>query len=150
MPLRGPSRPVQRRRRVELAVTLLLSFAAIFALHRKMQPAVLHAETAYYQIIAHTSPQHARTLVRNFWRKSSHGHYTPLAFTAEFFFAKHAGLRPNWWRARQLFLGALLTFLFFGLIRAAAEQTRPPPFAAALLAAAVTLILVAQPLMRDL
>jgi len=39
---------------------------------------------------------------------------------------------------------------FFGLIRAAAEQTRPPPFAAALLAAAATLILVAQPLMRGL
>jgi len=44
----------------------------------------------------------------------------------------------------------LRTFLFFGLIRAAAEQTRPPPFAAALLAAAATLILVAQPLMRGL
>src|SRR5436190_2132200 len=150
MPLRGPTRPVQRRRRAELAVTMLRSFAAIFALHRKMQPAVLHAETAYYQIIAHTSPQHARTLVRNFWRKSSHGHYTPLAFTAEFFFAKHAGLRPNWWRARQLFLGGLLVFSLFGFVRAASEQTHAPAFANSLLAAAVSIIFVAQPLMRNL
>ena len=142
--------PNRHRRGVELAVALVLSFVAIFALHGQMQPEVLRAETGYYQVIAHTSPRHVRTLVRGFWTQSSHGHYTPLAFTAEFFFAKHAGLHPNWWRNRQLFLGALLTFLFFGLIRAAAEQTRPPPFAAALLAAAATLILVAQPLMRDL
>ena len=142
--------PNRHRRGVELALAMVLSFVAIFALHGQMQPEVLRAETGYYQVIAHTSPRHVRTLVRGFWTQSSHGHYTPLAFTAEFFFAKHAGLRPNWWRNRQLFLGALLTFLFFGLIRAAAEQTRPPPFAAALLAAAATLILVAQPLMRDL
>jgi hypothetical protein len=83
---------------------------------------VLRAETGYYQVIAHTQPQHQRTLLRKFWTKSYSGHYTPLAFTTEFWFAKHAGLRPNWWRNRQLFLGALLTFLFFGLIRAAAEQ----------------------------
>jgi hypothetical protein len=150
MPLRGPTRPVQRRPRVELAVAILLSFAAIFALHRKMQPAVLHAETAYYQIIAHTSPQHGRTLVRGFWKKSSHGHYTPVAFTAEFFFAKYAGLRPNWWRARQLFLGGLLVFSLFGFIRAASEQTNAPAFANTLLAAAVSIIFVAQPLMRNL
>lgn len=142
--------PNRHRRGVELALAMVLSFVAIFALHGQMQPEVLRAETGYYQVIAHTSPRHVRTLVRGFWTQSSHGHYTPLAFTAEFFFAKHAGLRPNWWRNRELFLGALLTFLFFGLIRAAAEQTRPPPFAAALLAAAATLILVAQPLMRDL
>jgi hypothetical protein len=142
--------PNRHRRGVELAVALVLSFVAIFALHGQMQPAVLRAETGYYQVIAHTQPRNERTLLRKFWTKSYSGHYTPLAFTTEFWFAKHAGLRPNWWRNRQLFLGALLTFLFFGLIRAAAEQTRPPPFAAALLAAAATLILVAQPLMRDL
>src|SRR5438045_8892725 len=89
-------------------------------------------------------------MLRNFWTKSSPGHYTPPAFTAEFLFAKHVGLRPNWWRDRQLFLGALLIFFFFGLIRAAAAQTGAPPFAAALLAAAITLIFVAQPLMRNL
>jgi len=138
------------RRGIEAAIILALSFVAIIALHGKMQPTVLGAETGYYQVIAHTSPRHERTLLRGFWTTSSHGHYTPLAFTAEFLFAKHVGLRPNWWRNRQLFLGALLIFVFFGLIRAAAEQTSAPPFATALLAAAMTLIFVAQPLMRNL
>jgi len=138
------------RRRIEAAIILALSFVAIIALHWKMQPAVLRAETAYYQVIAHTSPRHERTLLGNFWKQSSHGHYTPLAFTAEFFFAKHAGLRPNWWRARQLFLAGLLTFFLFGFVRAAAEQTRASPRAGALLAAAVGIIFVAQPLMRDI
>jgi hypothetical protein len=135
---------------IEAAVILALSFVAIFALHGKMQPAILRAETGYYQVIAHTSPRHERTMLRSFWTKSSHGHYTPLAFTAEFLFAKHVGLRPNWWRDRQLFLGALLIFFLFGFIRAAAAQTGAPPFAAALLAAAITLIFVAQPLMRNI
>jgi hypothetical protein len=138
------------RRPVEAAVVLALSFVAIFALHGKMQPAILRAETGYYQIIAHTSSRRERTMLRGFWTTSSHGHYTPLAFSAEFLFAKHVGLRPNWWRARQLFLGGLLTFFFFGLIRAGAEQTGAPSFATALLAAAMTLIFVAQPLMRNI
>ena len=148
--LHGPTRPTQRHRGAEVAVALLLSFVVILALHWKMQPEVLRAETAYYQVIAHTSPQHERTLLRGFWKQSSHGHYTPVAFTAEFLFAKHVGLLPNWWRARQLFLGGLLTFFFFGFIRAAAEQTRTSPRAGALLAAAVSIIFVAQPLMRDI
>ena len=87
--------PNRHRRGVELAVALVLSFVAIFALHGQMQPTVLRAETGYYQVIAHTSPRHVRTLVRGFWTQSSHGHYTPLAFTAEFFFAKHAVLRQT-------------------------------------------------------
>ena len=148
--LHGPPRPTQHRRGLELAVALLLSLVAILALHWKMQPAVLRAETAYYQVIAHTSPQHERTLLRRFWKQSSHGHYTPVAFTAEFLFAKHVGLRPNWWRTRQLFLGGMLTFLLFGFIRAAAEQTRASPRASALLAAAVSVIFIAQPLMRNM
>jgi len=140
----------QHHRGVDQAVALALSFVAIFALHRHMQAAVLRAETGFYQVIAHSSPEHQRTFLRNFWKKSSHGHYTPLAFTAEYFFAKYAGLRPNWWRNRQLFLAGLLTYVLFGFIRAAAEKTRASPLASALLAAAATLILIAQPVMRDI
>jgi len=140
----------QHHHGVELVVALALSFAAIFALHRPMQVAVLRAETGFYQVIAHSSPAQQRIFLRNFWAQSSHGHYTPLAFTAEFFFAKQAGLRPNWWRNRQFFLAGLLTFFLFGFIRSAAEKTRAPPFAGALLAAAATLIFIAQPLMRDI
>src|SRR5882724_264944 len=62
-----------QRRGIEAAVILALSFVAIFALHGKMQPAVLRAETGYYQVIAHTSPRHERTLLRGFWTTSSHG-----------------------------------------------------------------------------
>lgn len=131
-------------------VALALSFVVVVALHWKVQPEMLRAETVYYQVIAHTSPRHERTLLVEFWKQSSHGHYTPLAFSAEFFFAKHAGLQANWWRARQLFLASLLTFFCFGFTRAAADQTRAPPVASAVLAAAVTLIFVAQPLMRNL
>lgn len=140
----------QHSRALKMAIVLALSFVVIIALHWKMQPAVLRAETAYYQIIAHTSPRHESTLLRGFWKYSSHGHYTPLAFTAEFFFAKYAGLHPNRWRARQFFLAGLLSFFCFGFIRAAAEQTRAPPVACTVLAAAVSVIFVAQPLMRNL
>ena len=47
--------PNRHGRGVELAVALVLSFVAIFALHGQMQPEVLRAETGYYQVIAHTS-----------------------------------------------------------------------------------------------
>ena len=85
----------QHHRGVDQAVALALSFVAIFALHRHMQAAVLRAETGFYQVIAHSSPEHQRTFLRNFWKKSSHGHYTPLAFTAEYFFAKYVGPTPK-------------------------------------------------------
>src|SRR6476659_8306073 len=62
--------PNRHRRGVELAVALVLSFVAIFALHGQMQPEVLRAETGYYQVIAHTSPRHVRTLVRGFGHKA--------------------------------------------------------------------------------
>jgi len=38
-----------------------------------MQPAVLRAETGYYQVIAHTSPRHERTLLRGFWTTARMG-----------------------------------------------------------------------------
>ena len=63
--------PNRHGRGVELAVALVLSFVAIFALHGQMQPEVLRAETGYYQVIAHTSPRQVRTLVRDFWTQSS-------------------------------------------------------------------------------
>jgi hypothetical protein len=140
----------QYARGYKVALLLALSFLATVALHWKMQPAVLRAETAYYQLIAHISPRHEHTLLRGFWIYSSHGHYTPLAFTAEFFFTKYADLHPNRWRARQFFLTGLLTFFCFGFTRAAADQTGAAPAATALLAAAVPLIFLAQPLMRNL
>jgi hypothetical protein len=63
--------PNRHRRGVELAVALVLSFVAIFALHGQMQPAVLRAETGYYQVIAHTQPRHERTLLRKFGQRAT-------------------------------------------------------------------------------
>jgi hypothetical protein len=139
-----------RLAKAQMPIALALCYLGIFVLHRAMNPEMLRSEAGYYQTVAHASAAEQQSLLRSFWKTSSHGHYTPAAFTAEFYFTKYAGLRPNIWRARQLLLGGLLAFFVFGFVRAAASQTQVPRTVSNIFAAGVTLLFIAQPVARDI
>ena len=134
----------------QATVVLAMCLAAVCLLHRKMNPEMLRSEAGYFQNMAHSSAAQQKAFVRSFWTRSSHGHYTPLAFTAEFYFAKFAGLRPNIWRARQLLFGALVAFCLFGFARAAARHTQVSEMVSNGFAAGVTLVFLAQPVTREI
>ena len=134
-----------RLAKAQMPIALALCYLGIFVLHRAMNPEMLRSEAGYYQRVAHASAAEQQSLLRDFWKTSSHGHYTPAAFTAEFYLTKYAGLRPDIWRARQLMLGGLLAFFVFGFVRAAASQTQVPRTVSNIFAAGVTLLFIAQP-----
>ncbi|HXA10227.1 MAG TPA: hypothetical protein VNW28_09605, partial [Chthoniobacterales bacterium] len=78
------------------------------ALYHDTNITFLRADSGYYQILAHSSPAKQKQNIRRFWRQSVAGHYTPLAFSAEFFFTKLAGTRAAVWRCRQIGAVALV------------------------------------------
>jgi hypothetical protein len=133
-----------------ILVALVFCYLAVVLLHLSMNPEMLRSEAGYYQKFAHSSAAQQQAFLRGFWKTSSHGHYTPLAFSAEFYFARFAGLRPNIWRARQLLLAGFLAFCLFALARAAAMHTDVPEKISNLFAAGLTVVAVAQPVTRDI
>ncbi len=139
------------RRPVYWFVVFVFALVAVAAMQKQMKVMFLHAESAQYLMVAKGLPaQDQRNFVQELLTTGSHGHYTPLAFTSEFLFAKWAGLRPEWWRNRQLFAGGLIAFFLFGLLRTAMAMAGAHASARNLFAAGGTFLFIANPLMRDL
>lgn len=128
----------------------VLCFAAVFAVYRKAPVSFLRAESGWYLAISHCDPGIQYRFQRRFFEVSYGGHYTPLAFVAEFQTAKLFGTNAVLWRVRQfLALAALGTAVFVladsvGGIFALAARAR---IALGICAAAGVLF---QPLMIDL
>src|SRR5947207_15130811 len=94
-------RPPRFRRLISVALIYLCCLAAVVIVYRKAPITFFRAETGDWLLAAHSSTETQNKLVREFWTTSSHGHYTPLAFTAEFFFTKLADTGSWLCRARQ-------------------------------------------------
>lgn len=125
-------------------------FAVVFAIYGNMSATLLHAESGHYQLIAHRPAADQKAFLRTFWTTSSHGHYTPLAFGGEFLFTKWAGLRPAFWRNRQLAVAAVFAAAIFFFVRAPVRGAGGSRMLANSLAAGVTALLILQPLMNSL
>src|SRR5437764_11508651 len=141
---------VRRQRWFEFGLLVLASFAVIFVSYKQLKVELLRAESGFSQMIAHSPPETQANFLRSFWTTSSHGHYTPLAFSAEFFFTKWAGMRGSWWRNRQLALGVWVTMALFLFVRAAPliAEKRTPVVGWAV-AGGATMLIIEQPVMRE-
>lgn len=143
--------PYMRRRRrwLEIGLLVFASFAVIFVSYKQLNVELLHAESGFFQVIAHSPREAQADFFRSFWTTSSHGHYTPLAFSAEFFFTKWAGMHGSWWRNRQLALGVCVAAAFFLFMRAAPLIAGLTPIVSWAVAGGTAMLIVEQPLMRE-
>jgi len=139
---------VRRRRWLQIGLLVLASFAVIFVSYKHLNVELLRAESGFFQMVAHSPRETQADFFRSFLTTSSHGHYTPLAFSAEFFFTKWVGMRDSWWR--NLALGVFMTVALFLFIRAApviAEKVTP--IVAWAVAGGTTMLIIEQPVMRE-
>lgn len=102
---------------------LLLVFVACLAVsvlvYRSARMQFLRAESGWYLFMSHADPATQAAVQRNFFTTSYGGHYTPLAFTAEFYASKVAGPSRTFWKWRQLVAVAMAgTAVFFVATRA--------------------------------
>lgn len=144
------ARPPEFRRLINLALIYLCCLAAVVIVYRKAPITSFRAETGDWLLIAHSSTEAQNKLVREFWTTSSHGHYTPLAFTAEFFFTKWADTGSWLWRARQQGAVALAAAAFFIVVRSIALLLRFSKRPATCIAAGFTAAFIYQPLVNEL
>ena len=109
----------------------------------------LRADSGYYQMLAHLPQAQQKQTIRRFWRTSADGHYTPVAFSAEFFFTKFAGTREGIWRCRQIgavaLVGAALFCLLVSGMRAVGFSLRT----SSMIAAGITVAFLSNPLTTD-
>ncbi|MEY2565048.1 MAG: hypothetical protein QOH88_3241 [Verrucomicrobiota bacterium] len=106
-----------RRNAVRRAlVVLLLSFVLIAAVYRKTPMNFLRAESGWFLFHAYSAPEVQQRFVQNFFRASYGGHYTPLAFLAEFETAKIARTNESIWKWRQILVLALVGAALAGTV----------------------------------
>jgi hypothetical protein len=79
------------------ALIYVASLIAVGTLYYHTNITFLRADSGYYQLLAHLRGAQQKAALRQFWLTSVSGHYTPLAFSAEFFFTKFAGTREAIW-----------------------------------------------------
>ena len=141
---------VRQRRWLQIGLLVLASFAVIFVSYKRLNVEILRAESGLFQMVAHSPRETQVDFFRSFWTTSFHGHYTPLAFSAEFFFTKWAGMRGSWWRNRQLALGVGLAVALFAFVRAAFPiPEKETPVVAWAVAGGATMLIIEQPVMRE-
>jgi hypothetical protein len=99
-------------------IVVLLSFVLVAAIYRKTPMNFLRAESGWFLYHAYSAPEVQQRFVQGFLRGSHGGHYTPLAFLAEFETAKIAGTNESIWKWRQIFVLALIAAGLAGTVYA--------------------------------
>lgn len=109
----------------------------------------LRAESGAYLIASRSGLEAQQAIRREFLHSSPNGHYTPLAFRAEFEFAKLAGTNGDIWRARQIAVLAMVATAVFAFGCAVGSMFRLTRPAAMTMAAALAASVAFQPAMAD-
>ena len=141
-------RPSQRFSRFLLIYFFCL--LAVTIVYHKTPITFFRTETGEWLRLAHSPPGSQHEVLREFWTTSSHGHYTPLAFSAEFLFTKWADTKSLPWQARQLAVLALLAAAFFVVVRSMARMLEFPNRGATCIGIGLTTAFICQPLMREM
>ncbi len=128
------------------AATLLL----VAAVYWRAPIQFLRAESGWYLSLSHSSEETQRDFRRGFFTHSYGGHYTPLAFLAEFETARSAGTSRTFWKSRQLIALAGAGTAIFAMVAAIGAGLGLGPREQLLLAAALAATAVFQPQMADL
>jgi hypothetical protein len=130
---------------------LILHFVIWFVLvaicYRNTQSAFFRAESGWYEFVSHSDQrQHFLTYLLTY---SYHGHYTPLAFAAEFELTRLVGPQELFWKWRQITVLALLATTISVFVSRLARVSRVPMVPAVALGGGITALFVFQPRMID-
>jgi hypothetical protein len=130
-------------------VVLLLSFVLIAAVYRKTPMNFFRSESGWFIFHAYSAPEVQQHFLQGFFRASYGGHYTPLAFLAEFETAKIAGTNESIWKWRQIIVLALIAAGVAGTIYAIGGAFKLSTSRRWLMAAALAAGSVYRPEMMD-
>ena len=105
--------PGSARRGVVIVVLSLLVVAAVY---RKTPMNFFRAESGWFLVESVSSKERQDKFQRDFFMRSYGGHYTPLAFIAEFQAAKLAGTNESFWKWRQILVLGLVAAALCGTV----------------------------------
>jgi hypothetical protein len=154
--LNAPS-PSRNRRAWPLRESSITKFLAIFLLwwaltviiYSRIESNFLRAESGLYLLVSKSPPAIQKDFLRKSTRSTYSGHYTPIAFVAEFGTAKLVGAMPVFWKWRQITVVALLATVLYSLVRDSCRLSSLAPGKSVATAVAATALLVFQPYMTD-
>ena len=131
----------------------LLVFAATFlivaAVYGRVPISFLRAESGWFLYLSHSDEATQRAMIRGFFTHSSAGHYTPLAFLAEFTTAKIVGTSRTFWKWRQLFAVSVAAAALFVAVVAIARALALSTTQQIAVAVLLTVAIIFQPSMID-
>ncbi|MEY2481522.1 MAG: hypothetical protein QOK24_50 [Verrucomicrobiota bacterium] len=149
-PISASANSKRARTAARLFALFLGCFIVTAVAYHRTNITFFRAESGWYQFLSHEQPEVQRTYLAFFFTHSYHGHYTPVAFAAEFALTRLAGPHANFWKWRQLLVLSILASAIFLLVCAAARPHRLSKPVTLAAASAVTALFVLQPLMREL
>lgn len=117
--------------------------------YSKIESNFLRAESGWYLFMSKSSPAWQNDFVGILAKSTFSGHYTPIAFIAEFETAKFVGATPAFWKWRQITVAALLATVLYRLVKDSCRLCSVPRGKSAACAIAATALLVFQPYMTD-
>jgi hypothetical protein len=151
--LNAPSRTVAWSLRTSPILKWLGIFLFWWALtaivYSKVESNFLRAESGWYLFMSKSSPAWQKDFLGILATRTFIGHYTPIAFIAEFETAKWVGATPAFWKWRQITVAALLATVVFSLVKESCRLCSLTPGKSVATAIAATALLVFQPYMTD-
>jgi hypothetical protein len=117
--------------------------------YRHTQSNFLRAESGWFLFLSHSAPAVQHNVKKDLLTTGLNGHYTPLAFLAEFATAKLIGTHASFWKWRQITVLALLATILFLFARNSGSALQISRLRASLSATGLTAILIFQAQMRD-
>ena len=137
--------PVTARTLLIFVVSLLV----IGAVYRRVPSNFLRAESGWYLVHSHADDATRRAAAKELASYSFNGHYTPVAFLAEFQMARWIGTNGTLWRARQILALAVAAAGVFAFATAVARRFGVPCAASAAIGLALGASVAFQPAMID-
>lgn len=139
-----------RKRRLLLGVGIAaIVFLLLSVVYRRTPIAFLRAESGFYLWLSQSSELQQHRAQKEFVTQSYRGHWTPLAFLAEFWTTKLIGARGSAWHYRQLLLLAGVGVASLALASNISQSLGMRPHQQRSLAVAVCALFLFQPLMFE-
>jgi hypothetical protein len=148
-PSRNPARPLRESSIVKLVAIFLLWWALTAVVYSKVESNFLRAESGWYLFMSKSSPAWQKDFLGILATRTFIGHYTPVAFIAEFETAKLVGATPAFWKWRQITVAALLATILYNLVKDSCRLCSLAPGKSVATAIAAAALLVFQPYMTD-
>jgi hypothetical protein len=134
---------------VQSLAIFLLWWVLTALVYSKVESNFLRAETGWYLFMSKSSPGWQKDFLGILATRTFIGHYTPIAFIAEFETAKLAGATPAFWKWRQITVAALLATVLFSLFKNSCRLCSLAPGKSVATAIAATAVIIFQPYMTD-